>query len=132
MSITKDEVLDLIKANNDQSMASFKELLKDTAGQIKRANETSPELPMKEIKELKFQEPLNLKEKQTKTSTNSILKLRRPSTAPSPLPRRPALRKGSPTSKNVRIFLWNGNPDKSKHGCGKTEHWHARCPAITK
>ena len=41
MSVTKDEVSDLIKANNDQLMASFKELLKDTAGQIKRANETS-------------------------------------------------------------------------------------------
>ena len=59
MSVTKDEVPDLIKANNDQLIASFKELLKDTAGQIKRANDTSAELPMKEIKELKFQEPLN-------------------------------------------------------------------------
>lgn len=30
---------DLIKANNDQLMASFEKLLKNTAGQIKRANE---------------------------------------------------------------------------------------------
>ena len=22
--------------------------------------------------------------------------------------------------------------DKSKYGCEKTEHWHARCPAMTK
>ena len=58
MSVTKDDVIDLIKANNYQLMASFKELLiKDNAGQIKRANETSPEQQMKEIKRLKFQEP---------------------------------------------------------------------------
>ena len=50
MSITKAEVSDLIKANNDQLMASFKELLKDNASQIKRANETSSEQQMKEIK----------------------------------------------------------------------------------
>ena len=74
MSATKAEVFDLIKANNDQLMASFKELLKDTARQIKRANETSAELQMKEIEELKFQEPHKL----PKTSTNSILNLRRP------------------------------------------------------
>ena len=63
MSVTKDEVSDLIKANNDQLMASFKELLKDTAGQIKRANETSTEQQMKEIKKLKFQEPHKFKRK---------------------------------------------------------------------
>ena len=63
MSATKAEVSDLIKANNDQLMASFKELLKDTARQIKRANETSKELQMKEIEELKFQEPHKFKSK---------------------------------------------------------------------
>jgi len=41
MSAAKDEVSDVIKANNHQLMASFKELLKDSAGQIKHANETS-------------------------------------------------------------------------------------------
>ena len=41
MSVTKDEVSDLIKANNDQFMAPFQDLLKDTAGQIRRGNETS-------------------------------------------------------------------------------------------
>ena len=61
MSVTKDEEPDEIKANNDQLIASFKELLNDTAGQIKRANDTSAELPMEEIKELKFQEPLKFK-----------------------------------------------------------------------
>jgi len=35
--LPKTEVSDLIKANNEQLMASFKELLKDTEGQIKRA-----------------------------------------------------------------------------------------------
>ena len=63
MSVTKEEVSDLIKANNNQLMASFKELLKDTAGQIKRANETSTEQQMKEIKKLKFQEPHKFKRK---------------------------------------------------------------------
>jgi len=63
MSVTKDEVSDLIKTNNDQLMPSFKELLKDTAGQIKRADETSTEQQMKEIKKLKFQEPHEFKRK---------------------------------------------------------------------
>ena len=53
---TKDEVSDLIKANNDHIMASFQKLLKNTAGQAKRANKTSAEQQMKEIKKLKFQE----------------------------------------------------------------------------
>ena len=66
MSVTKDEMSDLIKANNDQLMASFKELLKDTAGQIKRANETSTEQQMREIKKLKFQEPHKFKRKANK------------------------------------------------------------------
>ena len=85
MSVTKDEVSDLIQANNVQLMASFKELLTDTAGQIKRANETSTEQQMKEIKKLK--------EKPTKTSISSTLNLRGPLTVPSPPPRSPTLRK---------------------------------------
>jgi len=56
MSVTKDKVSDLIKANNDRLMASYKKLLKDTAGQIKRANETLTEQQIKETKKLKFQE----------------------------------------------------------------------------
>ena len=76
MSVTKDEVSELIKANNDQLMASFKELLKDTAGQIKRANETSTEQQMREIKKLKFQERTSLKEKPTKTSISGDLRQR--------------------------------------------------------
>ena len=63
MSVTKDEVLNETKANNDQWKTSFKELLNDTAGQIKRTNDTSAEPPTKEIKELKFQEPLKFKKK---------------------------------------------------------------------
>ena len=74
MSVTKDEVSDLIKANNDQLMASFKELLKDTAGQIKRANETSTEQQMREIKKLKFQAPHNFKRKANKDQYKFNLK----------------------------------------------------------
>ena len=47
MTVTKDEVSDLIKPNNDQLMASFKELLKDSAGQVKSANESSTEQQIK-------------------------------------------------------------------------------------
>ena len=54
MSVTKDEASNLIKTNNDQLMASFKELLKDTAGQIKCPNDTLAEQQMKNIKKLKF------------------------------------------------------------------------------
>ena len=61
MSVTKDEVPDQFKVNNVQLRAFFRELLKDTAGQIKRANDTSAELPMKETKELRFREPLKFK-----------------------------------------------------------------------
>ena len=43
MPATKEEMSDLIKANNDQLMASFKELLNDTARQIKHANKPSAE-----------------------------------------------------------------------------------------
>ena len=75
MSATKAEVSDLIKANNDQLMASFKELLKDTARQIKRANETSVELQMKEIEELKFQEPHKFKSKANEDQYKFNLKL---------------------------------------------------------
>ena len=56
MAVSKDEESDLIKANNDNLMASFKNLLKETIGQIKRANENSSELQIKEIKKLKFNE----------------------------------------------------------------------------
>ena len=45
MTVTKES--DLIKPNNDQLMASFKELLKDTAGHIKSANESSTEQQIK-------------------------------------------------------------------------------------
>jgi len=75
MSVTKDEVSDLIKANNDQLMASFKELLKDTAGQINRANETSTEQKMKEIKKLKFQELHKFKRKANEDQYKFNLKL---------------------------------------------------------
>ena len=74
-SVTKDEVSDLIQANNVQLMASFKELLTDTAGQIKRANETSTEQQMKEIKKSKFQEPHKFKRKANEDKYKFNLKL---------------------------------------------------------
>ena len=73
MSVTKGEVFDLIKANNDHLMASFKELLKDTARQIKRANDTSIEQQMREIK--KFQEPHKFRRKANEDQYKFNLKL---------------------------------------------------------
>ena len=52
MSVTKDEVSDLITLNNQQMMDSFKVLLQDTVGQIKPANEDAADLQMREIKNL--------------------------------------------------------------------------------
>ena len=136
MSVTKDEVPDLIKANNDQLIASFKELLKDTAGQIKRANDTSAELPMKEIKELKFQEPLNkrranedqykfnLKLAETFDSAKSAAEKTNLENVKSDLEECEKLL----VERQKRILL----AEKSKYVCRKTKHWHARCPAMTK
>ena len=75
MSVTKDEVPDQIKVNNDQLIASFKELLRDTAGQNQRADDTSVELPMKVTKELKFREPLKFKRKASEDQYKFNLKL---------------------------------------------------------
>ncbi|XP_068738769.1 uncharacterized protein F23F12.8-like [Montipora capricornis] len=75
MSVTKDEVSDLIQANNHQLMASFKEMPMDTAGQIKHANESSTEQQMKEIKKLKFQEPHKFKRKANEDQYKFNLKL---------------------------------------------------------
>ena len=63
MAVSKDDVSDLIQVNNENLMGSFKDLLKETVGQIKHANEDSVELQMKEIKKLKFYEPHNFKRK---------------------------------------------------------------------
>ena len=47
MSVSKDEVSDLIQENNKQLMDSFKDSLAQTVGQIKRSNEDSAERQMK-------------------------------------------------------------------------------------
>ena len=44
-------------------MDSFKDLLTETDGQIKRANEYFAEQQMKEIKKLKYNEPRKFKKK---------------------------------------------------------------------
>ena len=46
-----------------QLMDSFKVLLTETVGQIKRANEYLAEQQMKEIKKLKYNEPRKFKKK---------------------------------------------------------------------
>ena len=72
MSITKDEVSDLISSNNQQILDSFKTLLQDTVGQIKRANEDAADFQMREIKKLKHSDPTNLNGKPTKINTSLI------------------------------------------------------------
>ena len=126
MSVTKD-VPDKVKLYNVQLIASFKELLKDTAGQIKRANDTSAELPMKEAKELKFREPLKFKRTarrtvQIQSQTCGDLRQRQvrcredqPREVKSDLEECEKLL----VEQQKRILLAN----KSKYGCGKTEHW---------
>ena len=52
---------DLIQENNKQLMDSFKDLLIETVGQIKRANEYLAEQLMKEIKKLKYNESRKFK-----------------------------------------------------------------------
>ena len=63
ISVSKDAVSDLIQENNKQLMDSFKDLLTETVGQIKRANEYLAEQQMKEIKKLKYNEPRKFKKK---------------------------------------------------------------------
>ena len=75
MSITKDEVSDLIKLNNQQMMDSFKVLLQDTVGQIKRVNEDAADLQMREIKRLKHSEPHKFKRKANEDQYKFNLKL---------------------------------------------------------
>ena len=53
----------LIRENSKQLMNSFKDLLTEIVGQIKRANEYLTEQQMKEIKKLKYNEPHKFKKK---------------------------------------------------------------------
>ena len=63
MSIGKEDVQELINANNDKLLDSFKGLLEQTVSQIKRSHQESAESQMKEIKRLKFNEPHKFKKK---------------------------------------------------------------------
>ena len=56
-------------------MDSFKALLQDTVGQIKRANEEAADLQMKEIKKLKHSEPHKFKRKANEDQYKFDLKL---------------------------------------------------------
>ena len=65
-SIEKEDMEALIKANNDNLLASFNGLLEQTVSQIKRSNEDggkTAESQMKEIKRLKFNESHKFKKK---------------------------------------------------------------------
>ena len=63
MSTGKEDVQELINANNDKLLNSFKGLLKQTVFQIKRSHQESEESQKKEIKRLKFNEPHKFKKK---------------------------------------------------------------------
>ena len=61
--LRKEEVQELINANNGNLLDSFKGLLEQTVSQIKRSHQESAESQMKEIKRLKFNEPHKFKKK---------------------------------------------------------------------
>ena len=63
MSIGKEEVQELINANNGKLLDSFKGLLEQTVSQIKQSNQESAESQMKEIKHLNFNKPHKFKKK---------------------------------------------------------------------
>ena len=75
MSVTKDEVSDLIKANNNQLMSSFKDLLSDSIQQIKRTNDTKAEEQLTEIKKLKYNEPHKFKKRANEDQYKFNLKM---------------------------------------------------------
>ena len=75
MAVSKDDVSELISTNNEKLMSDFKELLKDTVGQIKRANDASAELQMQEIKKIKYQEPHKFKRRANEDQYKFNLKL---------------------------------------------------------
>ena len=75
MSVSKDEVSDLICDNNKQLMDSFKDLLAQSVGQIKRSNEDSAEQQMKAIKKLKYGKPDKFKKKGNEDQFNYNRKL---------------------------------------------------------
>ena len=75
MSVSKDEVSDLNRENNKQLMNSFKNLLAETVGQIKRSHKDSAEQPMKEIKKLEYDEPHKFKKKASEDQFNFNRKL---------------------------------------------------------
>jgi len=63
MSIVKDEFSPLMEFNNQALMNSFKNLLQETLSQIKRANEDTADLQMREIKKPKHSEPHKFKQR---------------------------------------------------------------------
>ena len=75
MSVSKDEVSDLIRENNKQLMDSLRDLLAQSVGQIKGSNEDSAEQQMKAIKKLKYDEPHKFKKKANEDQFNFNRKL---------------------------------------------------------
>jgi len=76
MSITLDELSDLITFNNQQMMDSFKALIQDTMGPIKNLKKRASEdtMDLREIKKLKHSESHKFKRKPTKDKYNLNLK----------------------------------------------------------
>lgn len=72
MAVSKDEVADLIGANNDHLKGFIKDLLKDTVRQIKHAIKTSAEQQMKETKKLKYNELHKFKRRANKDSPTTF------------------------------------------------------------
>ena len=92
---------------------------------------------MREIKTLKFQEPHKFKRKANEDQYKFNLKLAETFDSAKSAAEKTNLKKvKSDLEECEKLFVQRRKrillTDKSKHGCGKTEHWPARCPAMTK
>ena len=155
-SVSKDEVSDLIRENNKQLMDSFKDLLAQCVGQIKRSNEDSAKQQMKAIKKLKYDEPHKFKKKANEDQFNFNRKLAenigtaksaaeigqlekvKSDLAEDPRPleprRRPQVRsfQHQPLMLNVPGFPSRRPNTGTCFACGKPGHWRSCCPTMAK
>ena len=125
MSIEKEDVEALIKANNDNLLASFKGLLEQTVSQIKRSNEESAESQMKEIKRLKFNESHKFKKKANEDQFNFNQKL---SETPNPPPKIYSSRRSKTSLEEDETLISERQKhillaDKSDYGCATVDKY---------
>ena len=75
MSVSKEEVSELIMKNRNTLMSSFKDILKEAVHDLNRTNKDALTVQIYEIKKLKYNEPCQFKKKANKDQFKSNLKL---------------------------------------------------------